>query len=57
MNNFLLLSFEYPPTYPIIRGSIPKLQGDIDDSTPAKNDTPSRMGNIKLFPAEYEEKT
>lgn len=44
INNFLLLSFEYPPTYPIIRGKIPKLHGDNDASIPAKNETPNNIG-------------
>lgn len=51
INSFLFPSLEYPPTYPIIKGKIPKLQGDKDDNIPAKNDTPSKIGNIKLFPS------
>ncbi len=53
INSFLLDSFEYPPTYPIIIGSIPKLQGDKEDKIPAKKAIISIIGNTKLFPAEY----
>lgn len=34
-NNFLFSTFEYPPTYPIINGNIPRLQGDNDAIIPA----------------------
>ncbi len=44
INSFLLLSFEYPPTYPIIRGNIPKLQGVSDAKIPDKNAIPSNIG-------------
>ena len=35
------VSFEYPPTYPIISGSIASEQGEIDAKTPPANDTAS----------------
>lgn len=46
-NNLLLSDFEYPPTYPIIKGNIPKLHGDKDAIIPAINDIPIIIGNIK----------
>ena len=33
--SFFPLSFEYPPIYPIIRGNIPRLQGDNEAIRPA----------------------
>lgn len=54
-NNFLLFSLEYPPTYPIIKGNIPKLQGDKEAKIPAKNATTNKIGSKKLLPAEYTE--
>ena len=44
INNLLFLSFEYPPMYPMIRGSIPKLQGDIEAIIPAINAPISIIG-------------
>ena len=35
INSFLFFSLEYPPTYPIIRGNIPRLQGDSEAIIPA----------------------
>ena len=57
INNFLFPSLEYPPTYPIIRGNMPKLQGVSEDKTPAKNDTANNIGRIKELPEEYAENT
>lgn len=37
ISNFLLFSLEYPAIYAIINGRIPKLQGDKEESIPAKN--------------------
>ena len=53
INNFLLLSFEYPPTYPIINGNIPRLQGDNEARIPAKKEITIITGIIILLPDEY----
>ncbi len=53
INNFLLLSFEYPPTYPIIKGNIPNEHGESDARIPAKNAIIIKIGIITPPPAEY----
>lgn len=50
IKSFLFPSFEYPPTYPIINGNMPRLQGDKEDNIPAKKDTPIKIGKTKLLP-------
>lgn len=54
-NNFLFPPFEYPPTYPIINGKIPRLQGDNEAIIPAKKAAINISGTKKAFP-EYAEK-
>ena len=53
INNFLFPSLEYPPTYPIIKGRIPKLQGDIEVKIPDKNAKINNTGKIKLLFVKY----
>ena len=40
------LSFEYPPIYPTIKGIIAREQGDIDATTPPKNDNQNNNGRL-----------
>lgn len=47
--SFLFPSLEYPPTYPIINGKIPKLQGDKEAITPAQKDAKKSIGINKEF--------
>lgn len=51
-NSFLFFSFEYPPTYPMINGKIPKLHGDNDAKIPEKNAITIKIGKIKLLSEE-----
>ena len=46
---FVGLSFEYPPTYPMIIGSIDREHGDIDAITPPANDN-NNAKKLKLLP-------
>ena len=46
INVFNGLSLEYPPTYPIIMGSIAREQGDTDAIRPPKNDNPKSIGKL-----------
>ena len=43
------VSLEYPPTYPIIKGSIANEHGEIEASTPPANDA----ADIKIFVLNY----
>ena len=42
------VSFEYPPIYPIIRGSIAREQGDIDAIIPPRNEPISNKYHAAL---------
>jgi len=53
INSFLFPSLEYPPTYPIINGRIPKLQGDIEVKIPDRNAKINNIGKTKLLLVKY----